>query len=483
MDAGTGSTAGGFQVTSQERIADTRYNEGGKLNSGEYRSFHIPEQLVPTDATSVFVNITVINQASSGWITTQSGGTSLNFSGAGPQALSAILPIQENGLVTLRLASGGPADVAVDVQGYQKVSSGNFSLAASPVQFGTVQIASGATAKVKVAGAGAIPSVATTPSLGAIVLRLTSDSATSKGYLKAWPADAGEPGTSVLNLDPEQPRQDALLIVEVDATDQIAVKNYSPGVVSVSFSVQGWILNEGCIEADEISGQCGTAVIQEGDDPYLGVMRSLTQQGLTSQSVEFRKAHSVEFAEPQRAAVLESGDYSSISLSPSPGPSPSPGMGSAGGTRWSLTKYTYFVVCQRGCMVKGKYRYDITASVFWWPEIDTSTDVTRVYGPRFNLMKYTAEVWEDKSFWADEREVTIGYDSSFFRGIAKNYLWLDANSYRKRPNWPNGRRYYFAYDVWQKVSVSRSPSYYANWDSKRFKSSSSNTTANGGYFE
>jgi hypothetical protein len=217
------------------RICDTRSGNstpcaGKPLVGNQSYQVSIPTSLVPSNATAVVLNITVIDPSNYGFITVFPAGGSLpvvsnqNFSPGViiPARVIATLSMSVPSTISLYL-SAGTTDFAVDLNGYfvstNTSTSGNeyFSLSPSRIldtrcqfRFSAAGCVSenlpGANAGLSMFGPGVnnqeiqaigvdqVPSYAT-----AISANLTIVSSSSYGYLSAYPAGASQPVISDIN--------------------------------------------------------------------------------------------------------------------------------------------------------------------------------------------------------------------------------------------------------------------------------------------
>jgi hypothetical protein len=117
-----------FYTLTPCRVLDTRDASGAPaLVAGATRTFTIvgPPCLVPSDAKSVSINVTVTQPTSLGYLTLFPGGTlaplasTINFSAAQTRASNAIVPLGASGTMSvLDGQSSGTTHFILDVNGY-----------------------------------------------------------------------------------------------------------------------------------------------------------------------------------------------------------------------------------------------------------------------------------------------------------------------------------------------------------------------------
>ncbi len=253
-----GSTApGGFVAVNQTRIADTRSGLNvpqDKVYPGAALTLQ-PAGLagIPADASAVYVNIAVLNQAGNGYLRTYPTGSQVPSTGAldfddTTQAVSVAVPLSSAGEFSVQAGAGGPLDLIVDIQGYftPRAAAATFTPAAvrlldtrvAPVR----TIAGNSVLTLPVAGVGGLPGVAAGLAAVALNVRTVQNSAnsTSGGYLRLWPADQPEPATSNLNYTAANTYRTDLAIVAPAADGTVNIRNGGPGAIDVVVDAQGW---------------------------------------------------------------------------------------------------------------------------------------------------------------------------------------------------------------------------------------------------
>jgi hypothetical protein len=255
--AGSSTAPGGFVAVNQTRIGDTRSGLNvvqDKVMSGSALTLQ-PAGLagIPADASAVYVNIAVLNQAGNGYLRTYATGAPVPTTGAldfddTTQALSVTVPLSGDGEFSVLVGAGGPVDLIVDIQGYftPRAAAGMFTPAGvrlldtrvAPVR----TIAGNSVLTLPVAGVSGLPGVAAGLAAVALNLRSVQNSAntTSGGYLRLWAGDQPEPVTSNLNYTAANTYRTDLAIVAPAADGTINIRNGGPGAIDVVVDAQGW---------------------------------------------------------------------------------------------------------------------------------------------------------------------------------------------------------------------------------------------------
>jgi IPT/TIG domain len=203
--------SGVYTAITPTRLLDTRGN-GGTLRAGA--SVDLVIGGVPANATAVILNVTAVDESTSGFFTVFPTG------GAVPTAsnLNWVAGKTVPNLVSVGLGTGGAvtiynglgtADAIVDLEGYFAPSSagsaGQFvpvvpariadTRAGSGQPNGGSTLRAGTTLDVQVTGAGGVPPTGVT----AVVLNTTATDTTSAGFITVFPKGATLPVASNLN--------------------------------------------------------------------------------------------------------------------------------------------------------------------------------------------------------------------------------------------------------------------------------------------
>jgi hypothetical protein len=227
--AGTSATSAADQYTyvtpaptvytalSPQRILDTRLNSG-TLGPGGSVTLSIGGIYVPSNATSVVLNVTAVDETTAGFFTLFPTG------GSAPTAsnLNWVAGETVPNLVSVGLSAGGDvtifnglgsADVVVDLEGYFAPPSGGSTggqfnavvparitdtRAASGQTNAGLTLGAGTTLNVQVTGAGGIPSTG----VSAVVLNVTAVDQTTAGFFTVFPKGNALPTASNLNWTP-----------------------------------------------------------------------------------------------------------------------------------------------------------------------------------------------------------------------------------------------------------------------------------------
>ncbi len=216
-------TTGPYAALTPTRLVDTRAGlstvDGvlagtGRLAAGSpLRVPVVGRGGVPADGTlAVFVNITVVDPAGPGFVTTWASGTgqplasTLNFAGGQTVANGALVPVGADG--HLMVSASSSVHLLVDVQGHVRADSGLRPLnparlvdTRSPqstvdgLMSGTGRLADGGTMEVDVVGRGGVAG----SNVSAALLNVTVVDATAAGFITVWPTGATRPTASAVN--------------------------------------------------------------------------------------------------------------------------------------------------------------------------------------------------------------------------------------------------------------------------------------------
>ncbi|WP_051267662.1 RCC1 domain-containing protein [Nakamurella lactea] len=263
------ASASMYVSLAQCRVVDTR-SSGGPLTVGNHRTWQIGGHCgVPATATAVAASVSAVAPAGVGFLRVWPAGTAeptatfVNYAGAGITNSGAV-QLSTSGAVTA-LAYAHATQVVIDIQGYylpaaeSRLPSGAaFYVPVDPTRVVDTRnfyynednphvdrpIPANKVARyylvddqeqIREQGGGGSPipsqAVGVAASVSA-VQRLGS------GFLRVWPADAGEPQATLVNYAGAGITNTAIL--RAGATDRVAVRNYSGTAVDVVIDVVGY---------------------------------------------------------------------------------------------------------------------------------------------------------------------------------------------------------------------------------------------------
>ena len=202
-----------YTAMAPERLLDTRSN-GSKLGPGGSLDLAIGGISVPSNATSVILNVTTTNTTAAGFFTVFPAGASLptasNLNWVAGQTIPNLVSVSlgTGGKVTIYNGHGN-ADVVVDLEGYFAPNTDGTAGEFAPLvparitdtRAGSGQanagstLTAGATLDVQVTGAGGVPATGVT----AVILNATVTNTTAAGFLTAFPTGSSLPLASNLN--------------------------------------------------------------------------------------------------------------------------------------------------------------------------------------------------------------------------------------------------------------------------------------------
>src|SRR4051812_17790610 len=258
--AGSATAPGGFVAVSQSRLVDTRSGKGvpaAKVGTGGAVTVQAGGLAgVPADASAVYANITVLNQAAIGYLRTYAADQPAPSTGAldfddSATAQSVAIPLSPDGQLKVLVGAGGPVDLAIDIQGYFTAAAVNATFTPAAVHLLDTRVApvrtlaGNSVTKLTVTGVSGIPAVA--DGLGAVALNLRTVHATGAagGYLRLWPSDQAEPATSNVNYTTDNVYRTDLAIVAPAADGSINVRNGGSAPVDLVIDVEGWFADPG----------------------------------------------------------------------------------------------------------------------------------------------------------------------------------------------------------------------------------------------
>ena len=204
-NSGTLSGGGAFTGVSPVRLMDTRLGQGGPtFSTGQERTLKVTgANGVPTNASSVVLNITGANASGIGWAAAYPAGearptvSNINLAPGRTRANLAVVKVGAGGNIQLLVAETN-ADVMVDVYGYY-APSGGMVRPSSPQRIADTRASSALAPfevrRFQVAGLGGVPDNAT-----GVIMNVTAGAPTSDGYLTVWPSGTARPTASNVNF-------------------------------------------------------------------------------------------------------------------------------------------------------------------------------------------------------------------------------------------------------------------------------------------
>ncbi len=237
-----------------ERRLDTRDGTGAiraKVGAQQAISLAVGGvgSVPPNDVTSVVLNVTVTDPASSGFITVWPTGeprpwaSHLNYE-AGQTVPNLVLSKMGAGGRVNIYSEGGPVSLIADVVGYYSTKGGAALVPLPPsrlldTRIGGVPLGPNGVYDLPVTGVGGVPVFG--PS--AVVLNVTVTQPTAGGFVTVWPTGAGRPGTSLLNFQPGNTVPN-LVLAKVGANGRVSIFN-SSGNTHIIVDVMGYFVPDG----------------------------------------------------------------------------------------------------------------------------------------------------------------------------------------------------------------------------------------------
>jgi hypothetical protein len=243
------------------RALDTRNGtgeSGGAAQLGAGKSLAVAVtgvDGVPTDATSVVVNVVALNTTTSGYLTTyDSDVADPNVASVGVKAgistnQTDTIPVSSNGTVSVTNHSSAPLDVVMTLMGYytgpSDTSAGDtygnapwIKIVDTTSGLGTSQapIPAGGSITVQVGGHGGIAVGADTA-----VVQLSAMNASNNGYLTAYAAGTTDAGVSALFYDNSMTYRD-LSYVPLSSAGKMTITNHGSAAVDVTVVTRGYFM-------------------------------------------------------------------------------------------------------------------------------------------------------------------------------------------------------------------------------------------------
>jgi hypothetical protein len=235
------------------RILDTRFAIGApkaQLTSANPIKLKVDGVgKIPTYATAVTLNLTLTNATGGGNVAAFPDGSTeqtsnLNYAAGQTVANLAIVPIGPDGYIDLAKQGPGAVDMIADVEGFfTQTSSSGYTAGASPTRILDTRYAIGAPKKplnstnpikLKVAGAGGVPTGVT-----AVSLNLTLTNTGGGGDVIAYPDGTDQPTASNINYTAGQTIANAA-IVPVGKDGYIDLVKQGGGNVDAIADVEGY---------------------------------------------------------------------------------------------------------------------------------------------------------------------------------------------------------------------------------------------------
>lgn len=254
------TAAGGFGAVAPTRVLDTRFGTGGisvAVAPGKAISVKVAGVggAPSSGLSAVALNLTVTAGTGVGFLTAYaSGGTlpvssNLNFVVGQTVPNLAVVPVGDDGKISLYNGSGGTVHVVADLFGYflggdVQVPGGFVSVAPTRVldtRFGTSVPAGAAqpdgTVSFAVAGRAGVP----TSGVSAVALNVTATEPTTPGHLRVYASGRVRPVSSNLNFVAQQTVPN-MVIAPVGADGRVSIYNSSGGTVHLVADVSGYTL-------------------------------------------------------------------------------------------------------------------------------------------------------------------------------------------------------------------------------------------------
>lgn len=236
---GTGESGGAAQIGAGNKLSVTVTGADG----------------VPSDATSVVVNVVALNTTASGYLTTWDPDIAdPNVASVGVKAglntnQTDTIGVSANGRVSVANHSPASLDVVITLMGYYTgttdMTAGDtygdapwVKIVSTAEGIGTAQapIPAGGSITVQVSGQGGIATGADTA-----VLQFSAPNASQSGWLTAYAAGTSDPGVSVLFYDSSMTYRD-LVYVPLSSSGKITITNHGGAPVDLVLYTRGYFM-------------------------------------------------------------------------------------------------------------------------------------------------------------------------------------------------------------------------------------------------
>ena len=260
----TFAAASHYVPTTPARILDTRTTAA--VGAGSAITLQIGGSFgVPSDASAVSLNVTVTDAHGGGYITVwPTGGTrpvvsNLNFDANQTVPNLVTVKLGTNGSISLFSSSPSTVNLVVDLGGYYATGAptdGGGTVSVTPTRVldtriglgGPTAIAANTDLALKVTG-GVVPADAV-----AVLLNVTVSSASTAGWIAAYPAGVAVPTVSNLNFAGGQTRAN-LALVKIGTGGVVNVRNGTVKANDVVADIMGYITGSGTTGAYQAADQ------------------------------------------------------------------------------------------------------------------------------------------------------------------------------------------------------------------------------------
>ncbi|MGW3178236.1 hypothetical protein ACWDD9_03070 [Kitasatospora sp. NPDC001119] len=223
-----------FRPLYPSRIADSRRDTTGRIDTDSVRSYHVARtELGTTDATVVVLNVTAVDGYRDGFLTAYpageprpDAGSNVNFPAGSTVANRVVVPVGQDGRINL-YNHVGPVHVVVDIVGYYGPSGkGRYSALRTPVRSLDSRLGGG-----PVPGSGtrmiqAVPTDGSVPNAFAVEANITATNVLADGYLAVTREPNLQTGTSTVNVVRGQTTSNSATAEVLESTGTYAVYNH-----------------------------------------------------------------------------------------------------------------------------------------------------------------------------------------------------------------------------------------------------------------
>jgi hypothetical protein len=235
-----------FHGTAPVRLLDTRNGVGAPavpVDAGGTVALSVlgrPEIALPTDASTVVLNVTATNADGAGFVTAWPCGQPMphasNLNVTAGHSVANLLMVKVGAGGKVCLSSMGRVDLVADLQGW--LTGDDVYTSVLPERLldtrvaPTPRVGAGQTVALTVAGTATVPDNA-----GAVSINVTALDADAPGFVTVWPCGTPRPTASNLNLGPDQAVPN-LVVSKIGTDGQVCLFTMTDADLVVD--LQGW---------------------------------------------------------------------------------------------------------------------------------------------------------------------------------------------------------------------------------------------------
>jgi hypothetical protein len=272
----TGSAYGGLVPVVQKRALDTT-RTGGIIPAGGTRVVDLAAAGVPAGASAAYVTLTVPpNPTQPGYFTATPTGVAVsangvvNYENGMYSSSGAVLPLTTDTRVTFTNKGSTAAHLVVDLMAYfskTATTGAGVRPVTGTLYHGTV--AAQGVIDVQVGGTFGLP----TRGIAGAMLTVEGSSS-QRGLLRAWPADATQPGVALTEFNANGGPHRASVVVRPGTDGKVRIQNESNAATVVVVDLEGWFSDP-------------QAMVPTAVNTPISVLQAKLQPGQSAAGVEY----------------------------------------------------------------------------------------------------------------------------------------------------------------------------------------------------